>query len=101
MTYREQLLSPFWQRKRLEALSAADFSCQHCYDKEETLHVHHKLYVKGRKAWEYELSELLVLCESCHKEEHEKLDRRSKLTSLLNSMGGPLDAEAFMDRPLS
>lgn len=71
MTYKEQLLHPNWQRKRLEMLSAADFKCQSCLNGEVTLHVHHKRYVKGRMAWEYENIELEVLCEVCHADQHE------------------------------
>ena len=70
MTYAEQLKHPNWQRKRLEALESTGFSCENCGDKDTTLHVHHKLYVKGRMAWEYELEELAVLCEPCHESHH-------------------------------
>lgn len=70
MTYAELLKHPKWQRKRLEALQAADFKCSRCGADEVTLHVHHIEYIKGNKPWEYELSELAVLCELCHGEEH-------------------------------
>lgn len=72
MTYREQLLHPNWQRKRLEILQRDDFACQLCYDKESTLHVHHKQYGKGRMAWEYPADELVTLCEECHDIMHEQ-----------------------------
>jgi hypothetical protein len=71
-SYAEQLKHPNWQRRRLEVLQAADFSCEVCGDKENTLHVHHKRYVKGREVWEYELNELIALCEPCHEREHVK-----------------------------
>lgn len=71
MTYGEQLKHPNWQRKRLEVLQGAEFSCANCGDAETTLHVHHKRYVKGRMAWEYDEYELEVLCEPCHSERHE------------------------------
>jgi len=70
MTYKEQLLHPNWQRKRLEILQRDDFSCQLCCDKESTLHVHHKQYAKGRMAWEYPNDELVTLCEECHDTMH-------------------------------
>lgn len=69
-TYSELLKHPNWQRKRLEMLSASDWTCRDCGSKETTLHVHHKKYVKGRKPWEYENNELAVLCEDCHETEH-------------------------------
>ena len=74
MTYKDQLRHPFWQRKRLEVLQRAHFMCERCYDEETTLNVHHKRYVKGRMAWEYELIELEAVCEECHRLEHEGPD---------------------------
>jgi len=74
MTYAEQLKHPKWQRKRLTLLDAAGWTCQLCSATESTLHVHHKRYVKGRRAWEYEDRELMVLCEACHDEQHRLQD---------------------------
>ncbi len=74
MTYTEQLQHPNWQRKRLEVMEAAEFSCELCGDKENMLNVHHKRYVKGRMAWEYESSELQCLCRDCHTKSHKNKD---------------------------
>lgn len=71
-SYSEKLLDPRWQKKRLEVLSANDFTCQLCSDHESTLHVHHKMYAKDREPWEYDLDQYAVLCKSCHKSEHSK-----------------------------
>lgn len=87
MTYSEQLKHPNWQRVRLERLGIANWECDNCGDKEKTLHVHHKRYVKGRMAWEYENSDLAVLCEKCHQEEHSD---REILDKLLADMHIPL-----------
>jgi len=70
--YSEQLKSPEWQRKRLEAMEAAEWQCEQCECKTRQLHVHHKEYKNGRMAWEYSLSELVVLCEQCHAKIHGK-----------------------------
>lgn len=72
LSYAEQLKHPFWQRRRLERLSASGFACERCHDDETTLHVHHKRYVKGRLAWEYEGTDLTVLCEPCHLAAHDE-----------------------------
>lgn len=89
LTYSEQLKSPHWQRKRLEVLNAADWTCSCCGGKETTLHVHHRHYVKGRMAWEYEEHELAVLCEPCHAEEHEQRELLDTILMQANtSMGG-------------
>lgn len=84
MTYAEQLRNPNWQRRRLEILSRSDFSCENCGDAESTLNVHHKYYRKGRMAWEYEDHELMALCESCHKQDHE---HREVLDEILSELG--------------
>lgn len=104
MTYREQLLSPFWQRKRLEMLEAAGWECSNCGDKSSTLHVHHKRYIKGRMAWEYEAHELAVLCEECHQEEHVISDELRELlvhvdnTEALALLRGYWDDADWFDR---
>ena len=69
-TYYDLLRHPNWQRKRLEILERADFTCEQCGDTEKTLNVHHKRYRKGAKPWEYENHELSSLCEDCHQREH-------------------------------
>lgn len=89
MTYREQLLHPNWQRKRLEIMQRDDFACKCCYDEETTLHVHHKQYVKGRMAWDYPNEELVTLCESCHEQMHEQTSAFKGLLAILQVDGGP------------
>lgn len=84
MTYAEQLKSPMWQRKRLQVLEMHNFSCENCGDSESTLHVHHKLYIKGRMAWDYNADQLASLCESCHQAEHAF---RSELDELAAHVG--------------
>jgi len=64
----EQLARPEWQKKRLEILNRDEFKCQSCESKEKTLHVHHKIYLKGRMAWEYEDDNFETLCKDCHTE---------------------------------
>jgi hypothetical protein len=70
-SYYEKLKDPRWQKRRLEALSAADWRCELCYDNESTLHVHHKAYIKGKEPWDYDADQLAVLCEACHEGTHD------------------------------
>lgn len=70
----DQYKHPMWQKKRLECLEDAEYQCQGCGSTSKTLHVHHIRYVKNRKVWEYDVSELIVLCESCHNKEHKIMD---------------------------
>lgn len=80
MNYRQKLLDPRWQRKRLEVLQRADFECECCGDNRSTLHVHHRRYIKGRDPWDYESDDLFSLCEACHGDEH---DARERLNGVL------------------
>lgn len=66
MSYAELLRDPRWQRKRLEILERADFSCERCEEREKPLHVHHRRYAKSGKPWDVEASDLEALCETCH-----------------------------------
>jgi hypothetical protein len=91
LSYGEQLKHPNWQRKRLEVLNRAEFKCERCFGGEETLHVHHKRYVKGRQAWEYDAQELLALCASCHECVHEEQERLGDLFARLPA-DGPFSA---------
>lgn len=88
--YWQKLKDPRWQRKRLEAMEKADFTCEICGDSESTLNVHHKEYFKGREPWEYLPEQLAVLCEECHENLHEKTDVLREIISLL-PLDGPWD----------
>lgn len=65
-SYWEQLKHPKWQRKRLEVLNAAGFKCSRCGDADDTLHVHHSYYERGKAPWDYPTASLHALCEDCH-----------------------------------
>lgn len=67
--YSKLLLDPRWQKKRLEILNRDEWTCKNCCNAEETLHVHHCYYEKGKKPWEYPDASLLTLCATCHQEE--------------------------------
>lgn len=109
LTYKEQLLHPNWQRKRLEILSRDEYECVCCGDKESTLHVHHRIYIKGRKVWEYENEQLETLCHKCHSHGHELrelLDRmlasvNVDIGSVVGLVGGYLDGLVAIDASLA
>jgi hypothetical protein len=69
MSYADLLKDRRWQKKRLEVLDAAGLKCSSCgsVDPSVPLHVHHKIYVRGRMPWEYNVDELESLCDACHK----------------------------------
>lgn len=73
-SYAQKLRDPRWQKKRLEVLEAAGWKCELCGDSENTLHVHHKQYFRGREPWDYAGDQLAALCECCHESMHESDD---------------------------
>ncbi len=83
MKYQEQLMTQEWAEFREKILDNARYGkgdgeygpvaqCQQCGEPETRvkLHIHHKTYRNGRKAWEYETSEVKVLCADCHEHLH-------------------------------
>ena len=77
-TYHELLKDSQWQKKRLEIMEKSNFSCRNCGDEKATLHIHHGAYISGLKPWEYPDRMLHCLCESCHIDAEDHLDRFRK-----------------------
>ncbi len=92
MNYYQQLRHPLWQRKRLEVFQRDGFMCQSCLCEDKPLHAHHKRYVKGRKAWEYPLEELVTLCDDCHTKEHEGIIEFQGVVAVSGMTQGELTA---------
>lgn len=65
-SYWEKLKDPRWQKKRLAIMERDRFACLECKAKDQTLHVHHRLYRKGLDPWDYDDGDLMTLCEGCH-----------------------------------
>lgn len=70
MTYEDQLKDERWISLRNQILLRDYHTCRKCFSQDE-LHVHHKQYIEGRLAWEYDPLYLITLCSECHKKEHE------------------------------
>lgn len=83
-TYFELLRDPRWQRRRLEIMQRAGFSCEYCADRSSTLNVHHIWYEKGKDPWDYPDAALTCVCEECHEELH---DFQKSLQALSSGMG--------------
>lgn len=65
-----------WQRFRDEVIRLAGFSCCSCgrgRTDEVSLQVHHRLYLPGRRPWEYALEDCVCLCSGCHAAQHGKI----------------------------
>ena len=80
--YVEKLKDPRWQKKRLEILQRDEFTCQQCFNTEMCLHVHHRIYQRGKEPWDYSDSLLVTLCEECHYAEAESMRESMELLSL-------------------
>jgi hypothetical protein len=84
----DQYKDPKWQMRRVEYINnqMADLydcgytspMCEWCQSDDKQLHLHHIIYHKDRKVWEYDNSELILLCERCHKEFHYYQDNIKK-----------------------
>lgn len=70
-TYVDLLKDPRWQKKRLEIMQRDNFTCQHCGCQDKELQIHHLIYHKDYKPWEYDSEELITLCNRCHEVETE------------------------------
>jgi hypothetical protein len=67
--YLQLLRDPRWQKVRLDVFQRDGWTCKHCYSTTETLQVHHKRYLPGRRPpWESPLEDLVTLCEVCHQQ---------------------------------
>jgi len=86
-SYYDKLKDPKWQKKRLEILNRDNFTCQSCMSDDNTLHVHHKSYDKGREPWDYPNTCFITLCEECHGVEQHCLKESFSATKdlLINS----------------
>lgn len=86
--YLRKLRDPRWQKKRLEVMQRDEFTCQNCFDSESTLNVHHNYYKAGNDPWDYPLTALVTLCETCHQEETEtRRDEEQALLDVLRKIG--------------
>lgn len=64
--YDQYINSKAWQNKRREAINASGGKCQGC-GTDRSLTVHHKTYARLGKE---KLTDLVVLCQDCHADEH-------------------------------
>lgn len=72
MKYKEKLLDPQWQKKRLCILDRDNWKCRICTNDKLTLHVHHIFYDNAYPdPWDYPDYCLITLCSSCHESEHQ------------------------------
>lgn len=86
MTYKEKLLDPRWQKKRLEIFQRDHFTCLDCGYMGRTLSVHHGYYPKC-EPWECPDEFLWTLCEVCHEAAQQTLDTVKQYAGLMPPSG--------------
>lgn len=83
-SYAEKLKDPRWQRKRLEIMERDGFACVKCGSKDQTLNVHHGYYEKGKEPWDYKSNTLWTVCQACHEQIQEDLNRLHFMVALIH-----------------
>lgn len=73
MPYEEYLKTRHWSSMRRRALVRACNRCQVC-NSPYHLHVHHRTYVR---LGEELMSDLTVLCATCHKRHHDAMEKKA------------------------
>jgi hypothetical protein len=94
-SYAEKLKDPRWQRKRLEIMDRDGWFCQYCSNENNTLNVHHKIYIPNKEPWDYPNDYLITLCDICHKKE--KDDRDEAENTLLRILRGKFELHELQE----
>ena len=92
MTYEEYLQTKTWQRKRREALDFWGYRCMLCFS-DEKLHAHHRCYYRLGSELP---TDVVILCDSCHKRHHEIIEQDDKLRAFWDQVYSELAAEGSM-----
>jgi len=74
--YHDYLQSADWAKRRQWVLEFWDHRCALCFSTEK-LEVHHRTY---QRLGQEKLTDLIVLCDACHEQFHEKLGRTGQVT---------------------
>ncbi len=81
--YEAKLKTPEWMEFREHVLDVKGHECENCHRLTERPHIHHSGYVRGREPWDYEVSEVSVVCRECHDVIHR---RRKEFEALFDSL---------------
>jgi len=70
LSHKNQVNSKQWKVKSIEIKNRDNFKCFIC-NSSNNLEVHHTMYFKDVKLWNYENKFLITLCRNCHQETHD------------------------------
>ena len=98
-TYEQQLDTYMWRRKRVEVFEYDDHTCQRCGYRaglEPCLQVHHTYYDFSRMAWEYNVVDMITLCENCHI----KVEEMIKMGERFNRKNIRINRDPTLEMPI-
>ena len=76
--YKNLLKKEEWKTFRSRILELDNYTCTKCntcYREEPSnLNIHHKVYYRGLRPWEYNPEDVTTYCRRCHAEEHNLLN---------------------------
>lgn len=70
MSYADQLNDVRWKEKARLIVKRDKSTCRYCTGKTHKPQVHHRWYIDGLMAWEYDNDILVTLCPRCHYKVH-------------------------------
>jgi hypothetical protein len=76
--YRELLKSDEWKAFSRDIRQNHGGCCAICKRRDVITHVHHFYYDPNRLPWQYNSDEVVLLCETCHREMHKELQQFRK-----------------------
>ena len=91
-SYNALLSTKPWKDFRKIIIKHSNYTCKLCGKKYRYgLQVHHKVYRKDTKPWDYSISDVLCLCINCHRGLHVKLSKESRRIPFLDESGNKID----------
>jgi len=95
-TYTELLKSPQWISLRDRHRARTKSTCEDCGAKEIPVDIHHRVYGRRLKPWDYPDDNFVVVCHPCHRTREEIADMARTIFQVLD----PATAHKFLSRLL-
>jgi len=87
MDYSQKLKDPRWQKKRLKIFERDGWACRYCKNETKSLEVHHLRYTIP-DPWDENDSNLVTLCDDCHRLQAGKIYRSSDFWPVIKMSNG-------------
>ena len=73
--YNDYLQSDHWKQLRLSVLKRANFKCERCASDKIITDAHHVHHINYRNLIDVGMTDLMAVCERCHKKIHKGIDK--------------------------